>query len=103
MVALPTGLGSTIDLGLGGGPNYSGATADGAQNSIENIFGPFAVGSGAEARATNTLPVNQTSQPPQNPTASYAGMTGGTFNAQTIILAAVAIVALLILKKKGVV
>ncbi|TAL00629.1 MAG: hypothetical protein EPO08_12990 [Rhodospirillaceae bacterium] len=102
MPGLPAGFGSSLDLGLGGGPSTAISQVDGGPNTIEIVDGPFAVGAGASARQSNTLPVTNTSTAPTSAAAQYAGLGSG-LNAGSLMMAAVAIVALLILKKKGIV
>lgn len=102
MGGLPAGFGGSLGLDLSS-PSTAVSQVDAAPISNEGWTGPFAVGSGASARQTNAQPVSLTNSPA--PSAGAAALAGvaGNITPSNIIVALVAFLAILVLKKKGIV
>jgi len=86
----------SLSLGFGGGPSQAISDAGPVFNA--GWTGPFAVGSGAEARQTNSLPVTN------NTTPASAGALGpyneaSIFSGNTFVTLAMFAVALIFFKK----
>jgi hypothetical protein len=90
----PVSLG--LDLGLGGGPEQLSNNA--APNVASGFTGSFAVGSGADARATYTNPITNSTHHPDQPKGPF-NQAGVADLGNSLILGAVALVGVLMFKK----